>query len=366
MHSTHLRREHIHGVLLGVATGDAIGACYSGLSEQRIARLTENGINYRFPRGFSFYGEDTRMMLLGAQAFLNSRSEMDRYRTAFLRRLTCYALSFPPGIRATHLLSGLRAPLRVLGLNPASSAVNLDPATRAVFSTLAVHGGGHRLSKWIELTTKLTHSSSEVLDACQMLAGATQYAITNPVEEFDPEKAIARIRESALSDASRERVKDLHSFLSDQMRPDEVASRWNMLAGGSRPSVTTQTMLLLYCWLGSPNDFEQAITNSLRLGGRTNTTCAIVGGLVGSHVGMQGLPESLTARVQGWPHGSAWFDQLARRFAHWPHGADDLHGASGEASEPAMQLLRNLLLYPANLIRLARKTTLHLSPLTKR
>lgn len=46
----------------------------------------------------------------------------------------------------------------------------------------------------------------------------------------------------------------------------------------------------LYCWLRARGDFRAAVSSVIALGGDTDTTAAIVGGMVGADVGAAGIP----------------------------------------------------------------------------
>jgi hypothetical protein len=103
-------------------------------------------------------------------------------------------------------------------------------------------------------------------------------------------------------------------------------------------------VMSIYCWLRHPDDIQRATLAAVSLGGQTHLLGAIVGGLVGAHVGISRLPEELTSKLNGFPHGPSWIEKMAHRLSRWPHGEHDLHTAPALASRPVFQLLRNLSL----------------------
>lgn len=73
--------------------------------------------------------------------------------------------------------------------------------------------------------------------------------------------------------------------------------------------------LALYCWLRSPGGFREAVEEVILLGGDTDTTGAIVGGIAGATVGSRGIPAEWVDGLADWPCSVAWMRQLARRLA---------------------------------------------------
>ena len=50
-------------------------------------------------------------------------------------------------------------------------------------------------------------------------------------------------------------------------------------------------------------------------GGDTDTTGAILGAIIGSRIGKQGIPKSWIDNLWEWPRSVAWIEQLGRRLA---------------------------------------------------
>ena len=111
-----------------------------------------------------------------------------------------------------------------------------------------------------------------------------------------------------------------------------------------------------YCFLRYPRDFERAIGSAIRLGGDTDSVAAIVGGLVGAHIGYDKLPRDLITRINVSPHDADWIEDMAERLSHWPHGVDDLHFAPALPSHPLTQLFRNLLTLVLIIVHIGLRT----------
>jgi hypothetical protein len=57
------------------------------------------------------------------------------------------------------------------------------------------------------------------------------------------------------------------------------------------------------------------VLSIIACGGDTDTTAAIVGGIVGAGVGKEGIPAAWRDGLERWPHDIAWLESLATRLA---------------------------------------------------
>jgi ADP-ribosyl-[dinitrogen reductase] hydrolase len=73
--------------------------------------------------------------------------------------------------------------------------------------------------------------------------------------------------------------------------------------------------LALYCWLRHPGNLQAAIEEVIDLGGDTDSTAAIVGGIAGATVGAKGIPEVWINGIFEWPRTVAWMRALASPLA---------------------------------------------------
>ncbi len=73
--------------------------------------------------------------------------------------------------------------------------------------------------------------------------------------------------------------------------------------------------IILHAWLRHPRDFRAATLAVVRCGGDTDTTAAIVGGIVGAAVGKDGLPSEWLSALWEWPRTVHWMEQLGAQLA---------------------------------------------------
>lgn len=340
MHSTFLRREHIHGALIGAAVGDALGYRYKGVKPRAQQDYGAPPLKYSWIGG-GIYTPDTHLMLMGAQSLLNSRSDLRGFRKAFRRRLCWYLLSFPVGCGWATASASLKCWFMRFGVKSGVASEDNGPGAMVVFSALAIHGTGHRVGKWVDETIQLTRTNVDARDAAIILGTVADAAATTKADEFDATALLAIALDAAQLDRAKDCLTQLQGFLDDLKTPTEVANHFGW-ENGMRSDMTSTMVMALYCWLLSPADYRQAVESAIRLGGDTSSLGAVVGGLVGAHSGVSAVPEPLIRGLGGTPHGPEWIQEIAERFSHWPHGPDDLHMAPAQPSDPPVQLVRNL------------------------
>jgi hypothetical protein len=99
----------------------------------------------------------------------------------------------------------------------------------------------------------------------------------------------------------------------------------------------------LFCWLRHAGDFRTAIEQTVRLGGDTDSTAALVGALAGATAGERAVPRDWINGLWEWPRSAHWLRRLAERLAQ--------HSDRAAARGPMPLLWPGLL--PRNVLFLA-------------
>ncbi|HEY9649727.1 MAG TPA: ADP-ribosylglycohydrolase family protein, partial [Coleofasciculaceae cyanobacterium] len=63
------------------------------------------------------------------------------------------------------------------------------------------------------------------------------------------------------------------------------------------------------------DDYRRAILEIVRCGGDTDTTSAILGGIIGASVGKEGIPKPWLNNLWEWPRTVRWMELLGERLA---------------------------------------------------
>jgi len=72
---------------------------------------------------------------------------------------------------------------------------------------------------------------------------------------------------------------------------------------------------LLHVWFRNSGDFDNGVREIIAAGGDTDTTAAILGGIVGARVGKDGIPESWLSNIVEWPRSTGWIERLGKVMA---------------------------------------------------
>jgi hypothetical protein len=72
----------------------------------------------------------------------------------------------------------------------------------------------------------------------------------------------------------------------------------------------------LHAWLSNQENFRDAVVAVVQCGGDTDTTAAIVGGIVGCHVGKIGIPEEWLRNLLEWPR-TVFLDGTVSKPTRW-------------------------------------------------
>jgi len=307
-----MNRDAIVGCILGTAAGDAIGLPYEGLSRRRGARLFGQPDRHRLLLGRGMVSDDTEHTCLVAQSLIAAADDVDAFARGLARRLRLWLLGVPAGVG----WATLRATLRLcVGVPPDRSGVfsaGNGPAMRSAVIGAAIDDRD-RLRRFVRASTRITHTDPKAEYGALAVALAAQMAGRGkPVEGLEFTHAVREV----LSDASADELlaildETVASALMGRSTPEFAASI--DLDKGVSGYVYHTVPVAIHAWLSHPNDFRSAVIDVVRCGGDTDTTGAIVGGLVGAAVGRPGIPPEWLARLCEWPRTVGWMERLADR-----------------------------------------------------
>lgn len=302
------RAETLTGCLLGAAVGDALGLPYEALSRQRQHRFCPRLEGHHFFFGRGMVSDDTEHSCLVLQAVIAAGGDPDRFARALAWRLRFWMLGLPASIG----LATLRALCKLwLGFPPHRSGVysaGNGPAMRAAVLGVCYGDDPERLREFVRASTRLTHTDPKAEWGAYAVALAAHFSAGRSTpEEFH--KALAE----RLSPEAGEFL-DLvgQAAASAGRTTEEFASSLGLDHGVSGYTLHT-VPVALHAWMRHPLDYRQAVVGAIRCGGDTDSVAAIVGGIVGAHVGRAGIPEQWIDGLWEWPRSVAWMTRLAER-----------------------------------------------------
>jgi ADP-ribosylglycohydrolase len=313
------RRDAIAGAVLGTAVGDALGLPREGLSRRRAARwYGDEPLRHRLVFGRGLISDDTEHTCMVAQALLASGGEEQAFARSLAWRLRGWLLGLPAGVG----FGTLRAVLKLwLGFPPSKSGVftaGNGPAMRAPVLGACL-GDTPAVRALVRASTRLTHTDPKAEEGALLVALATAWgAARGP--GLDATQVHGELVQAAEGDDLRRALDLVGDHLRTGSDPEAFAEALGQPDGISG-YVNHTVPAVLFCWLRSPESFEEALSAVIRLGGDADTTGAILGGIAGATVGAEAIPAPWIDGIAEWPRTTAWLRRLADRLAtRFPEG----------------------------------------------
>lgn len=308
-----MTEDRIVGCILATAVGDAIGLPYEGLSRRRAARLLGPPDRHRLAFGRGMVSDDTEHTCMVAQSLVDTDNDVVAFKRALARRMRWWLLGLPAGVG----LATLRSIVRLwCGVSPDSSGVfsaGNGPAMRAAILGVAI-AGREDLVAYVQASTRITHADPKAFFGALAVALAAQVAARDA--GLSPEVFLAELDEH-MSDDARELRELLERAVCSVHRGETTESFADSLGltSGVSGYVYHTVPVALHACFSHPRDLQAAIMAVVRCGGDTDTTAAIVGGIVGAGEGRSGIPEKWLATLAEWPRTVAWMERLGSQLA---------------------------------------------------
>ncbi len=330
----------IEGCLIGQAIGDMMGLPYENLSPRRIARLA------RFDRPSFFLGygcgsDDTEHAGLTADAVRFSDGDPAKFQRRLASNLRRWFLAGPPGIGLATLKSCLKMclgfPLSRVGVHSAGNG----PVMRAAI--LGVMVPTEHLGTYVNLSTRLTHTDSRAelgsLIVAQLAACARQIDLAHGAEWIRAN--IAETHGKISSQSLEPLIRNLRLAADACEQNLDMKTFAEQLTGtrGVSGFVAHTVPVAVFAFFRHGDDYATAIEQVIRAGGDTDTVAAITGALIGTRLGIYGIPTTWRTRHRDWPWTLRRLTSFKRpTLLIWP-----------------LMLLRNIIFFLIVLFHVARR-----------
>lgn len=288
-------QERIHGLLLGMAVGDALGLPYENLSAKQARHLGPPD-RMRLWQGRGMVSDDTELALLTVEALLKSSGDTRRFQKMLRRSLIGWGARLPFSAGQATLQAIVRLSM---GFSPERSGVRSagsGPLTRSLPLGLLVTDP-ERLRLLVRASTRITHTDIRAERAALVMAVAARFVLEykniqlhsflEELPRWIPEEEDHELwGKMALLSHSLELAEDTRTFAQHLGMKQKV-----------KGYVYDILPVVLHAWFSFPNRYKEAVQSVIALGGDTDTMAALVGGLVGIRVSADGIPPE-------------WVDQL--------------------------------------------------------
>ncbi|GEM45214.1 ADP-ribosylglycohydrolase family protein [Deinococcus cellulosilyticus] len=306
-------QERIHGMLLGMAVGDALGLPYEHLPRQHAARLGHPD-RMRLWLGHGMVSDDTEHALLTLEALLRSGGDVDLFQKHLARNLIQWGHLLPISAGKATLVAVSRL---FVGIPPERSGVmsaGNGPLMRSLPLGLMITEP-EKLRQMVRVCTRITHLDPRAERGTLVLALAARFILEHRVLQITPflEELFNWIPEEEDPELW-DLLGLLDSSLENQQSTRDFALELGLESGVSAYVYHTLPVVL-HAWFSSPSNFEEAVTRVIELGGDTDTMAALVGGLVGIRVSNDGIPLEWAAQLWEPARGLAYLEKVAYSLA---------------------------------------------------
>jgi ADP-ribosyl-[dinitrogen reductase] hydrolase len=320
------KQRSIIGCLLGTAVGDALGLPYKKLSRNRIYQAYTPIKGHALILKKGMISDDTERTCMVVQSLLVSGGDNTKFAHYLAWQLRFWLLGLPTGIN----LSTLKAAFKLLmGYTPQTSGVNSAGNSAIMGSAIIGVCYGYNPSKLLELVntaTIITHNHPKAELGAIAVAVAAYLASRQPVVK--PQEYYQTLKQY-LSNLSNSTTKSLSiettAFLIlieqvcisvDQHESGVTfASKLANNNHGISDYVYDTVAVVIQVWLRNQDNYSYGVREIIYLGGDTNTTAAILGGIIGASVGVAGIPTKWLDDIIDFPRSINWIESLGERLA---------------------------------------------------
>jgi ADP-ribosyl-[dinitrogen reductase] hydrolase len=301
-----MNTDSILGCLLGTAVGDALGLPTEGLSRRRAEHQVLRGLQHRLVFGRGMLSDDTEHTLMLAASLRAHRNDERALQRDFARQLRWWIAALPAGVG----LSTARAigklwlgfPANRSGVRSAGNGAAMRSAIVGVTFAYDVETR-HRMAL---AACRVTHTDPRAEESALLVAEAAALAAKRLITP----DVVIRLRPLITSTEMRERFADLERALSEQTSVPDYAAQIGCENGVSGFAPNT-VAVALFAWLRHRGDFEQALTETIRCGGDTDSVAAITGAICGAEVGEQGIPPAWINGIWDCPRSINYIRRMA-------------------------------------------------------
>lgn len=301
------------GCILGTAVGDALGLACEGLTRRRQLRMFPRLDGYRLlPFGHGMTSDDTEHTCMLVQSVIDCTNFADdlqekAFLSAFAWRLRFWLLGLPAGIGLATLRAILKLWIGFPGRYSGVYSAGNGPAMRCAFLGIFFSANPAQMRAMVRAATRITHTDPKAEYGAIAIALAAQLAARGTT-----------ITPAEYLDVLRQQVEDagfiaLIAGVTESVFRGESSAAFADSIGcenGVSGYMYHSIPCVLHVWLTHQDDYRAAVLAMVRLGGDSDTTAAIVGALVGSRVGKDGIPPEWLHKLWEWPRTVAWMERL--------------------------------------------------------
>lgn len=310
----------IIGCLLGTTAGNALGLPYKGLSRNRIYKFYTPIRGHRLILNKGMISMGTEHSCMVAQSLIVSGGDVTKFSQCLAWRLRFWLLGFPAVIDGTSCKSILKL---LFGFTSQTSGVNSAGNSAALRSGIIGVCYGDRPEKLLALvkaSTAITHSNAQAeLGAIAIAVAAYLASYQSFVTPTDYHQTLQKILVDSNIESPDSETKAFLSLIKQACVSAEHKEAGVTLAtklannNGISNRMYDTVSIVIQVWLRNQERYSESIKEIIYLGGDTDTTAAILGGIIGASVGMKEIPRKWLDDILDFPRSVNWIISVGER-----------------------------------------------------
>jgi len=290
------------GCLLGLAVGDALGACFEGRTPEHIAHRyrSVDHLIHSPPEGELWYTDDTQMAIGVAETLVACKC-IDE---AEIRRR--FADNYVPqrgyGQGARRVLEAMiegKDHQHVAATQFPGGSFGNGAAMRVAPVGLMFRHDHECLWKQAQLSALPTHVHPLGIEGAQVLALAV--AIASTIRSLDRDEFCAVLVDACTS----------IEYSGPQRRVPHIKNPKDLALFGNGIEATSSVVTAIASFTLTPDSYEHTIGNAVLLGGDTDTIAAMAGAISEAFLGRDAIPVHLLRKLENRRQGRSYIEDLA-------------------------------------------------------
>ena len=311
-----LSPDSVIGCLLGTAVGDSVGLCYEGLSKRWQRRLYPQITGPRLIFGRGMVSDDTEQECMVAQALMVSAGDVEIFTRSLARQFRLWLLGLPASVGYATLRATVKLWLGYPGHQSGIFSAGNGAAMRSPILGVCYGRDLQRLRALVTASSRITHTDPKAEYGALAVALAAHLAARHPDRDIAPEDYSRKLQD-VLPPEAHELIRLIGRAVGSvaERRGTESFAEELGLQRGVSGYVYHTVPVVLHAWLAHQNDYRSGIIDIIRCGGDTDTTAAVLGGIIGARVGKSGIPGQWLNHLWEWPRTTQWIEELGRRLS---------------------------------------------------
>jgi poly(ADP-ribose) glycohydrolase ARH3 len=271
------------GALVGTAIGDAIGMPFEGLGPQQVTKTCIIPLEMRggrLPKGS--YTDDTELMIGVTESLIENEGNVDQQHM-LQRFIENFDRKRGYGLGTTQILFQVAHAKDIFfgeGSFGNGAAMRIAPVSLFYYDSPA------DLHNAVVKSSEITHAHVLGMEGALLQAYAIAIALrSNPANSLDKTEFIRESYSIVKHDLYKQKLNTISALLDKNSDQQSVID-----ALGNSIEAFNSVPIAIYSFLANIENFEDAVTYAVCLGGDTDTIAAMAGAISGAYLGMDAIP----------------------------------------------------------------------------